>query len=103
MPMKWSLNTYQTGQEWDLDFMIDIVKKTGYQGIEFLQDFDQKHGLEWDTDPSAYAAADKKMKAADLEWASITSCQNFHSEERAEVGESVKKVKRVIDMAESVG
>ena len=29
--------------------MIDIVKKTGYHGIEFLMDYNQKHGLEWDT------------------------------------------------------
>jgi sugar phosphate isomerase/epimerase len=47
--MKWSLNTYQIGQDWELDYLIDIVKKTGYHGIEFLMDFNQKHGLEWNT------------------------------------------------------
>jgi len=33
--MKWSLNTYQTGQDWEFDYMIDIVKKTGYLVLNF--------------------------------------------------------------------
>lgn len=103
MPMKWSLNTYRIGDDWEVDDMIETCQKTGYQGIEFLQDFDQPHGLEWDTPQEKYAEVDKKLKGAGMEWASITSCQNFHSDKPEEVAESIKKAKRVIDMAESVG
>lgn len=98
--MKWSLNTYQTGQGWELSDMIDIVKKTGYHGIEFLMDFDQKHGLEWDTPRDRWDAVKRQMADAELEFASLTSCQNFHSLDADERAESVRRVKRVIDMAD---
>lgn len=101
--MKWSLNTYQTGQDWELDHMIEIVKKTGYHGIEFLMDFDQKHGLEWDTPREAWDGVKEKMAASGLEFASLTSCQNFHAPEKEEREQSVERVKRVIDMAEFFG
>ena len=45
MGMKWSLNTYQTGQNWELDELIRQCKAAGFDGIEFLMDFKQKHGV----------------------------------------------------------
>jgi len=101
--MKWSLNTYQTGQDWELDYMIDIVKKTGYHGIEFLMDFNQKHGLEWDTPRERWAEVKKKMESAGLEFASLTSCQVFHSPDKGERDQSVERVKQVINMADFFG
>lgn len=98
--MKWSLNTYQTGQDWDVDEMIRIVKQAGYHGIEYLMDFDQKHGLEWDTPQEEWDAVKQKMEAAELEFASLTSCQNFHSLQASERTGSVERVKRVINMAD---
>lgn len=98
--MKWSLNTYQTGQDWDIDYMIDIVKKTGHHGIEFLMDFGQKHGLEWDTPREKWDEVKGKMESAGLEFASLTSCQNFHSLDADERSQSIERVKRVIDMAD---
>src|SRR5437899_12916763 len=77
--MKWVLNTYQTAQDWDVDQMIETCRKTGYQGIEFLQDFKQKHGWEWDADKALAAAIRHKMTDAGLEIASLTSCQRFDS------------------------
>jgi sugar phosphate isomerase/epimerase len=98
--MKWSLNTYQTGQDWELDYMIDVVKKTGYDGVEFLMDYKQKHGLEWDTPREKWDEFKKKMDSAGLEFASLTSCQTFHSLDEKERDQSVQRVKRVIDMGE---
>ena len=69
--MKWVLNTYQTAQDWDVDQMIEMCRKTGYQGIEFLQDFKQKHGWEWDADKALAAAIRHKMTDAGLEIASL--------------------------------
>ena len=43
--MKWSLNTYQTAQDWSLKETLRIAKETGYDGVEFLMDFDQPHGF----------------------------------------------------------
>jgi len=101
--MKWSLNTYQTGQDWELDYMIDIVKKTAHHGIEFLMDFNQKHGLEWDTPREKWDEVKEKMESAELDFASLTSCQTFHSPDENERRQSVERVKRVIDMADFFG
>ena len=101
--MKWSLNTYQTGQDWELDYTIDIVRKTGYHGIEFLMDYDQKHALEWDTPRENWDEYKDKMASAGLEFASLTSCQRFHSPDPDERSQSVDRVKRVIEMADFFG
>ena len=101
--MKWSLNTYRTGQDWDIDYMIDIVKNTGYHGIEFLMDFDQKHGLEWNTPREKWDEVKIKVESAGLEFASLTSCQKFQSLDEGERSQSVERVKRVIDMADFFG
>ncbi|MFQ6039948.1 MAG: sugar phosphate isomerase/epimerase family protein [Candidatus Poribacteria bacterium] len=101
--MKWSLNTYQTGQDWELGYLIDMVKKTGYHGIEFLMDYDQKHGLEWNAPCELWDKVKTKMDSASLEFASLTSCQNFHSLDENERRQSVERVKRVIDMANFFG
>jgi len=101
--MKWTLNTYQVGQEWELDHLIEMCAKTGYPYIEFLMDFKQPHGLEWDTPTERFAEVKKKLDAAGLKFGSFTSCQTFHAEDAKERAESVTRVKRVIDMAKEFG
>ena len=101
--MKWTLNTYEVGQQWNLTTLIEMCVKTGYPYIEFLQDFKQPHGLEWDTPKRKYLDTKKKLDAAGLRFGSLTSCQTFHAAEESERAESVKRVKRVIDMAREVG
>jgi len=101
--MKWSLNTYQTGQDWELDYMIDIVKRTGHHGIEFLMDFNQKHGLEWNTPREKWDEVKSKMDTSGLEFASLTSCQTFHSPDKSERMQSIVRVRKVIDMADFFG
>jgi sugar phosphate isomerase/epimerase len=101
--MKWVLNTYQTAQDWTVDEMIDMCRKTGYQGIEFLQDFKQKHGWEWDADAALVASIRQKMADAGLEIASVTSCQRFDSLDDAERRASVDRVRQVIEMARDAG
>jgi sugar phosphate isomerase/epimerase len=97
--MKWCLNTYKTGQDWELDRLIDISKKCGYHGIEFLMDYKQKHGIEWDAPEELYKTVKEKMQAAGLETASLTSCLTYDSPKAEERNENVRRVKRVIDMA----
>jgi hypothetical protein len=101
--MKWTLNTYEVAQKWELDHLIEMCAKTGYPYIEFLMDFKQPHGLEWDTPKERFAEVKGKLDAAGLKFGSLTSCQTFHSAEAGERAESVKRVKRVIDMAREVG
>jgi sugar phosphate isomerase/epimerase len=102
-PVKWTLNTYEVAQKWDLDRLIDVCQKTGYPYIEFLMDFEQPHGLEWDTPQERFAEVKQALDAAGLRFGSFTSCQTFHSLDAEERSESVKRVKRVIDMAREFG
>jgi len=101
--MKWTLNTYQVGQEWELDHLIDMCQKTGYPYIEFLMDYQQPHGLEWDAPRERFAETKRKLDAAGLKFGSFTSCQTFHAADPKERAESVSRVKRVIDMAREFG
>ena len=101
--MKWTLNTYEVGQKWELDHLIEMCVKTGYPYIEFLMDFQQPHGLEWDAPEARFAEVKTKIEAAGLKFGSFTSCQTFHSLDASERAESVKRVKRVIDMARKYG
>lgn len=101
--MKWTLNTYQVGQTWDLDHLIEMCVKTGYPYIEFLMDYQQPHGLEWDTPREQFAETKRRLDAAGLKFGSLTSCQTFDSLDANERTASVSRVKRVIDMAREFG
>lgn len=101
--MKWVLNTYQTAQNWETERIIEICRTTGYQGIEFLQDFKQVHGLEAAASDEHVLAVKAKMQAADLLTASLTSCCHFHDPEEADRRRNIAQVKRVIDQAALMG
>jgi sugar phosphate isomerase/epimerase len=101
--MKWVLNTYQTAQEWEVERIIEVCLATGYAGIEFLQDYQQRHGLEADAPRERVLGAKEKMAAAGLIVSSLTSCCVFHAPEEAERRRNVDQVKRVIDQAVLIG
>lgn len=98
--MKWALNTYQTCQDWELDKILQVAKNTGYHGVEFLMDYKQLHGFEWDTPEEKWKPLKEQVASSGLAISSLTSCQRFDSLEATERSESVKRVKRVIDMAQ---
>lgn len=98
--MKWSLNTYQTCQEWELKRILETAENTGYHGVELLMDFRQKHGFEWDTPKDQWEGLKSEVDASNVVISSLTSCQNFHSEDASDRQETVRRVTRVIDMAE---
>ena len=101
--MKWALNTYQTCQDWELKRILDVAESTGYQGVELLMDYKQKHGFEWDTPKEAWEGLKSQVDASGVVISSLTSCQNFHSENASDREETVRRVTRVIDMAEYMG
>ena len=97
--MRWSLNTYQTCQAWELGRILDTAEATGYHGVELLMDYEQQHGFEWDTPREAWDGLKAQVDASGVVISSLTSCQNFHSENAADREETVRRVTRVIDMA----
>jgi sugar phosphate isomerase/epimerase len=101
--MKWILNTYQTAQSWPLERIIEVCQATGYEGIEFLQDHKQAHGVEAAASDEAVLAVKEKMQSAGLGIASLTSCCVFHSLDAPERRRNVDQVRRVIDQAAVAG
>jgi sugar phosphate isomerase/epimerase len=101
--VKWVLNTYQTAQDWEVDRIIEVCRSAGYEGIEFLQDFKQRHGLEADAPNELVLAVKEKMQAAGLITSSLTSCCYFHDPVEADRRRKVEQVKRVIDQAALMG
>ena len=97
--MKWVLNTYQTAQDWEVERMIEVCQAAGYEGVEFLQDFKQRHGLEANAPDELVREIKEKMQAAGLIVSSLTSCCLFHSPEEADRRRNIDQVKRVIDQA----
>ncbi len=101
--MKWVLNTYQVAQDWDLDYAITICRDAGYDGIEFMQDFGQRHGLEASASDDHVRSVKAKMDAGGLIVSSLSSCCAFHSLEESERRRNIEQVKRVIDQAVLIG
>ena len=101
--MKWSLNTYQTCQDWELSKILKIAEDTGSHGVELLMDYEQKHGFEWDTPEDQWERLKDEVDASGVVISSLTSCQNFHSPNAEDRTESVRRVKRVIEMADFMG
>ena len=101
--MKWVLNTYQTAQDWEVERIIEVCAATGYAGIEFLQDFQQRHGLEAAAPDEHVLAVKQKVAEAGLIVSSLTSCCSFHAPEEAERRRSIEQVRCVIDQAALIG
>lgn len=99
MDVRWVLNTYQTAQDWDVETLCRMAQETGYDGIEFLQDFKQAHGLEADASPEHRRGVAQALAAHGLECASLTSCMRFDMADDVERRRSVEQVQRVIDYA----
>jgi sugar phosphate isomerase/epimerase len=101
--MKWVLNTYQTAQDWEVQRIIDVCLAAGYEGVEFLQDFKQRHGLEADASREHALSVKEQVTGAGLIVSSLTSCCAFHSLEEAELCRNVEQVKQVIEQAALMG
>lgn len=101
--MKWALNTYRVCQDWELDRILEIAGATGYEAVELLMDYEQKHGFEWDTHEDRWQGLKDRVDESDVVISSLTSCQRFQYPGPDERAESMRRVKRVIDMSEFMG
>jgi sugar phosphate isomerase/epimerase len=97
--MKWVLNTYVTAQTWEVGKIIEVCRATGYDGIEFLMDFKQAHGVEADSSPEHVQGVARQVRDAGLCVASLTSCVTFDSPNPEVLRRSLDQGRRVIDHA----
>ncbi len=101
--MQWCLNTYGTGQDLALGRLIELARQTGYEGIEYLMDFQQPHGVEADAAPDHLLAVKAAMDAAGLEIACVTSCAHFHDLDGEKLAENRRRAERTIAIAHGWG
>lgn len=101
--MRWVLNTYQVAQDWDVQTLCRMARETGHEGVEFLQDYKQAHGLEADAGPEHRKRVRDALSAHGLVCASLTSCMRFDMPDDGERRRSVEQVRRVIDYAPEMG
>lgn len=97
--MRWVLNTYQTAQDWDVETLCRMARESGHEGIEFLQDYKQAHGLEADAPPEHRRQVRQALEAHGLFCASLTSCMRFDMADAGQHRGAVDQVRRVIDYA----
>ena len=101
--MKWVLNTYQTCQDWELDRIIEVCTLTGYEGIELLMDFEQRHGVETGASPAYLEEVSRKVTDAGLFIASLTSAARFDWPDEQVRRRDVDRARRVIEQAQQMG
>ena len=103
MSIRWALNTYRTGDDLPLEELIDLAARTGYEGIEFLMDFDQPHGVEADAATDHLRHVRKLMADAGLVISGVTSCAHFHELDPEKLAENQRRARQTLDVAEELG
>lgn len=101
--MRWALNTYQVAQGWDPETLCRVAAATGHDGVEFLQDYGQAHGLEADAPAEHRRRVRQALAVNGLECASLTSCQRFDMEDAEARRRAVAQVGRVLAYAPEMG
>ncbi len=101
--MKLSLLTYQLGQGFSLDELLEVTGKYGYKGVECRAELDHGHGVELDTTPQQRADIKARFEASPVELAGISTSCRFEFLDPAERQEHVDIARRFIDLAVDVG
>jgi sugar phosphate isomerase/epimerase len=79
------------------------MREAGYEGIVFLQDFGQPHGLEASASDDHVRSVREKMAMAGLIVSSLSSSCSFHSLDESERRRNINQSKRVIEQAVIIG
>lgn len=93
--------TYQVAKDWDLDTMIDMCQKTGFEGVELRTT--HAHGVELSL--TADERAEVKAKFADSNVTLVglgTTCE-YHSADPDEVRERIEETKEWVKLAKDTG
>jgi len=101
--MKLSLLTYQLGQGFSLDELLEVTGKYGYKGVECRAELDHGHGVELDTTPEQRADIKARFEASPVELAGISTSCRFEFLDPAERQEHVDIARQFIDLAVDVG
>ncbi len=101
--MKLCLLTFNLGRDFELDELIEVCDRYGYEGVECRAQADHGHGIELDTTPEERAEIKAKFEAAHVNLAGISTGARFESLDPAERQEQIDISRQFIDLAADVG
>jgi sugar phosphate isomerase/epimerase len=100
--MKLSIDTWVICADWTLDKLIEVCRATGYAGVEFRAESDQKHGVELEATPAQRREVRRKLEDGYLEASCISTSQCLHWLEEAKRQEAIDRAKRFVDLAADI-
>jgi sugar phosphate isomerase/epimerase len=86
--MKLGFVTYQIAKDWDVDTIIEMCQKTGFEGVEPRTT--HAHGIEIDLTADQRREVRKKFEDSGIELAGLGSAFEYHAVEADEVKENVE-------------
>jgi sugar phosphate isomerase/epimerase len=99
-PLKLGLMTYQVGQSWDIETIINNLQTTKFEHVELRTT--HKHGVE--VSMSKQQRSDVKKRFADANIAiSLASAFEYHSPDPDELRKNIEGTKEYLQLAADVG
>jgi sugar phosphate isomerase/epimerase len=99
--MKLGIVTYQVAKDWDLDTMIDMCRKTGFEGVELRTT--HAHGVELSlTGEERAAVRDKFAGSGVVLWCLGSTCE-YHSADPEVVRRDIEETKQWVLLARDTG
>lgn len=99
--MHLGLVTYNLGQGWDLDTLLQKCAALGYEGVEFRTT--HAHGVEPTLTAAQRAEVRKKLEASGLKWFGLGTTCEYHSPDPQVVQQNIQTSKDFIDLAADIG
>ena len=99
--MKLGLVTYNMAKDWDIDTIIQMCEKTGFQGVELRTT--HAHKVEVNLSAEERRAVRQKFADSKIELAGLGSAFEYHAVDKAEVRKNIDGTKEYIVLAKDVG
>jgi len=101
--MKLSLLTYLLGKDMNLCELLDIVRKTGIEGLELRAEAGHKHGVELELSAAEREDIKKSFEDAYVPFACLATGCRFEALDDAERQEQTDRAKAYCDLAADCG
>lgn len=101
--MKLSLLTYLLGKDMKLDELLDVVRETGVQGLEFRAEAGHLHGVELERTTRERAAIRRQCETAHVPVVCIATGCKFEYPDEDKRRENIERAMQYVDLAADVG
>lgn len=99
--MKLGLVTYNMAKDWDINTIIEMCEKTGFEGVELRTT--HAHKVEVDLSADERKAVKQKFADSKVTLVGLGSAFEYHSTDQAEVRKHIEGTKEYIKLAKDVG